>query len=157
MEVDYRISAANPKGFTNFVYLIWSHLNLPEPTPVQVDICDFLQNGGTRTVIEAFRGVGKSYLTCSYVTWVLLNDPEHKIMVISASKQRADDFSTFAQRLIMEVLILGHLMASSEQRWSKIRIDVVSSQDSGSPSVKTVVFRGQLTGSRVNLILPDDV
>lgn len=157
MSVDYRISSENPRGFTNFVYLIWHHLALPEPTPVQVDICDFLQNGGSRTVIEAFRGVGKSYLTCAYVTWILLNDPEHKIMVISASKQRADDFSTFAQRLIMEVPILGHLMASNEQRWSKVSFDVGPSQASGSPSVKSVGITGQLTGSRANLIILDDV
>ena len=84
--------------FRNYLFLCWKHLNLPDPTPVQYDIADYLQNCPKRAVIEAFRGVGKSYITSAYVTWRLLKDPETKVLVVSASKIRADDFSTFTQR-----------------------------------------------------------
>ena len=40
---------------------------LPEPTPIQYDIADYLANGSTRCIISAFRGVGKSWITASYV------------------------------------------------------------------------------------------
>ena len=75
-------------------------LNLPEPTPIQYDIAEYLQSDTKRSVIEAFRGVGKSYITSAYCCHTLLLDPQKKILVVSASKIRADDFSTFTQRLI---------------------------------------------------------
>ena len=139
------------------MYLVWKHLNLPDPTPVQYDIADFIQNGPRRSIIEAFRGVGKSYITCAYVVHQLLLDPDKKFMVVSASKARADDFSTFTQRIIVELPICQHLIAKEGQRWSKIAFDVAPAKASGSPSVKSVGITGQLTGSRADIIIADDI
>ena len=139
------------------MYLVWKHLNLPDPTPVQYDIADFIQNGPRRSIIEAFRGVGKSYITCAYVVHQLLLDPDKKFMVVSASKARADDFSTFTQRIIVELPICQHLIAKEGQRWSKIAFDVAPARASGSPSVKSVGITGQLTGSRADIIIADDI
>ena len=143
--------------FRNFTYLVWSHLGLPEPTPIQYDIANYLQNSPKRSIIEAFRGVGKSYITAAYVVHQLLLNPELKFMVVSASKARADDFSTFTQRIIVELPICQHLVARDGQRWSKIAFDVAPAKASGSPSVKSVGVTGQLTGSRADIIIADDV
>ena len=143
--------------FRNFLFLVWQHLNLPDPTPVQYDMAVFLQNAPRRAILEAFRGVGKSYVTAAFVVWCLLMDPDFKIMVVTASKARADDFSTFTQRLILELPMCQHLIAKKDQRWSKIAFDVAPAKASGSPSVKSVGISGQLTGSRANLIIADDV
>ena len=143
--------------FRNFMYLVWKHLNLPDPTPVQYDIAEFLQTAPRRSIIEAFRGVGKSYITCAFVVHQLLLDPDKKFMVVSASKARADDFSTFTQRIIMELPICQHLVAKGDQRWSKIAFDVAPARASGSASVKSVGITGQLTGSRADIIIADDV
>jgi hypothetical protein len=145
------------KDFRNFMYIVWKHLNLPDPTPVQYDMADYIQNAPRRAIIEAFRGVGKSYITAAFVVHQLLLDPQKKFMVVSASKQRADDFSTFTQRLILELPICQHLIATSEQRWSKIAFDVRPALASGSPSVKSVGITGQLTGSRADIIIADDI
>ena len=143
--------------FRNFMYLVWKHLNLPDPTPVQYDISDYLQNAPRHCIIEAFRGVGKSYVTCAFVVHQLLLDPDKKFMVVSASKARADDFSTFTQRIILELPLCKHLIAKESQRWSKIAFDVAPAKASGSPSVKSVGITGQLTGSRADIIIADDV
>ena len=143
--------------FRNFTYLVWSHLGLPEPTPIQYDIAHYLQNSPKRSIIEAFRGVGKSYITAAYVVHQLLLNPELKFMVVSASKARADDFSTFTQRIIVELPMCQHLVARDGQRWSKIAFDVAPAKASGSPSVKSVGVTGQLTGSRADIIIADDV
>tara|TARA_R110001632_G_scaffold65603_1_gene155279 strand:- start:562 stop:2232 length:1671 start_codon:yes stop_codon:yes gene_type:complete len=145
------------KDFRNFTYLVWKHLGLPEPTPVQYDIASYLQDSPKRCIIEAFRGVGKSYITAAYVVHQLLLDPQLKFMVVSASKARADDFSTFTQRIIVELPICQHLVAKDGQRWSKIAFDVAPAKASGSPSVKSVGVTGQLTGSRADIIIADDV
>lgn len=143
--------------FRNFLYLIWKHLQLPDPTPVQYDIAYYLQHGPKRQVIEGFRGVGKSWITSAYVLWRLLNDPQEKFMVVSASKARADDFSTFTLRLIKEVPILQHLAPRSDQRESKIAFDVAPARAAHSPSVKSAGVFGQLSGSRATHIIADDV
>ena len=148
---------AQLQDFRNFLFLVWKHLGLPEPTPIQYDIAEYLQSSPKRAIIEAFRGVGKSYITAAYVVHQLLLDPELKFLVVSASKSRADDFSTFTQRIILELPICKHLVAKDTQRWSKIAFDVAPAKAAGSPSVKSVGVTGQLTGSRADIIIADDV
>ena len=145
------------KNFKNFLYLAWQHLNLPNPTPIQYDIADYLQNGSKRIVIEAFRGVGKSWITSAFVCHQLLLNPQRNILVVSASKNRADDFSTFTQRLISEMPLLNHLKPREDQRHSKVSFDVAPARASHVPSVKSLGVTSQLTGSRADLIIADDV
>lgn len=78
-------------------------------------------------------------------------------MVVSASKQRSDDFSTFTLRLINEMPILQHLRPREDQRNSKISFDVGPAQAAHMPSVKSVGIFGQLAGSRANHIIADDI
>mgnify|MGYP001353577671 CR=1 FL=1 len=101
--------------FRNFLYLVWKHLRLPEPTPIQYDLAHFLATGSSRTIISAYRGCGKSWITSAYVLWRLLLNPQINVLVISASKNRADDFSTFTLRLIEEMPVLKHLIPSDKQ------------------------------------------
>jgi len=143
--------------FRLFAFLVWKHLNLPKPTVVQYDIAHYLQHGPRRAVIEAFRGVGKSWLTSAFVCWLLLKNPQTKILVVSASKDRADQFSTFVKRLINEVPILQHLKPEVGQRDSMIAFDVGPATPDHSPSVKSVGITGQLAGSRADVLIADDV
>jgi len=145
------------KDFRNFLYITWKHLGLPDPTPVQYDIAEYLQHGPRRRMVQAFRGVGKSWITSAFGLWNLLMDPDTKILVVSASKSRADDFSSFCHRLIREMPVLQHLAPDESQRSSKIAWDVGPAKAAHSPSCKSVGITGQLTGSRANLIIADDV
>lgn len=145
------------EDFRKFVYSVWKQLNLPDPTPVQYDIAHYLQHGPKRSVIQAFRGVGKSWLTSAFVCWLLLNDPQLKILVVSASKERADAFSSFVKKLINELPILQHLKPREGQRDSMLAFDVGPAKPDHSPSVKSVGVFGQMTGSRADIIIPDDV
>ena len=145
------------QDFRNFLWICWKHLNLPDPTPVQYDMGTYIDNGERRLCIQAFRGAGKSWITSAYVCHQLLLNPQKNILVVSASKTRADDFSTFTLRLIHEVPILQHLRPKDGQRMSKISFDVGPAQASHAPSVKSLGITGQLTGSRADLIVADDV
>ena len=151
------VLAALQGDFKVFLQALWSQLDLPEPTRAQYAIADYLQHGPKRLQIQAFRGVGKSWITGAFVLWTLFNDAEKKIMVISASKERADNMSIFLQKLIIETPWLTHLRPKSDDaRWSRISFDVNCSP-SQAPSVKSVGITGQLTGSRADLMILDDV
>lgn len=145
------------EDFRNFVFLVWQHLNLPEPTLIQYDIAKYLQHGHRRRVIEAFRGVGKSWLTAAYVLWRLYRNPEERILVVSASKDRADAFSVFLKRLIDEMPLLHHLRPRPGQRDANIAFDVGPASAHQAPSVRSVGITGQLTGGRATIIIADDV
>ena len=126
--------------FRYFLTAVWTHLSLPTPTRAQLCIADYLQNGPKRLQIQAFRGVGKSWITAAFVLWTLFNDPNKKIMVVSASKDRADAFSIFCQRLILEVPWLAHLKPKNDdQRWSRVAFDVGPAAPHQAPSVKVSV------------------
>ena len=145
------------EDFKLFLQALWSQLDLPSPTRAQYAIADYLQNGPKRLQIQAFRGVGKSWITGAFVLWTLFNDPERKIMIISASKERADNMSIFLQKLIIETPWLSHLQPKSDDsRWSRISFDVLCSPHQA-PSVKSVGITGQLTGSRADLMILDDI
>ena len=145
------------QDFKLFLQALWGELDLPSPTRAQYAIADYLQNGPKRLQIQAFRGVGKSWITGAFVLWTLFNDPERKIMIISASKERADNMSIFLQKLIIETPWLNFLRPKSDDsRWSRISFDVNCSPHQA-PSVKSVGITGQLTGSRADLMILDDV
>ena len=143
--------------FKLFLQALWQQLDLPSPTRAQYAIADYLQHGPKRLQIQAFRGVGKSWITGAFVLWTLFNNPEKKIMIISASKERADNMSIFLQKLIIETPWLVHLRPKSDDsRWSRISFDVNCSPHQA-PSVKSVGITGQLTGSRADLMILDDI
>ena len=145
------------QDFKLFLQALWTQLDLPSPTRAQYAIADYLQNGPKRLQIQAFRGVGKSWITGAFVLWTLFNDKEKKIMIISASKERADNMSIFLQKLIIETPWLSHLRPTSDDaRWSRISFDVNCSPHQA-PSVKSVGITGQLTGSRADLMILDDI
>jgi len=145
------------KDFRNFLYLVWKHLNLPDPTPLQYDIADFMQDGPKRSVIMAFRGVGKSWICSAYAVHQLLLDPTKNILVVSASKNRADDFSTFTLKIIHDIPVLQDLIPKGDQRFSKIAFDVGPAPAAHAPSVKSLGISSQLTGSRADIIIADDI
>ena len=146
------------KDFRLFLTAIWTHLALPPPTRAQLCIAEYLQHGPKRLQIQAFRGVGKSWITAAFVLWTLYNNSDKKIMVVSASKDRADSFSIFCQRLILEVPWMSHLKPKNDdQRWSRVSFDVGPAAPHQAPSVKSVGITGQLTGSRADLMVLDDV
>jgi hypothetical protein len=146
------------EDFSVFLRLTWKSLDLPTPTRAQLAMARYLQYGGKRIQLQCFRGLGKSWVTAAFVLWNLFCDRDKKIMVVSASKQRADDFSIFCQKVIIDVAWLNHLAPQDDdQRWSRVSFDVAGAKPAQSPSVKSVGISGQLTGSRADILIADDI
>ncbi len=65
--------------FRAFLFIVWKEIGLPNPTPIQVDMAHTLQNPpNDRFIIEGFRGVAKSFITCAFSVWLLWRDPQKK-------------------------------------------------------------------------------
>lgn len=143
--------------FRNFLYLCWKHLGLPDPTPEQYDIANYLQHGPRKKMIMAFRGVGKSWIYGAFAAWRLYCNPDWKILCVSASKVAADALAQFVKRLIDEMPLLAHLKARPGQKDSSTIFDVGPARLSKDPSFKSVGITGQITGSRADEIIADDI
>lgn len=144
--------------FRVFLTLIWRHLKLPDPTPLQLSIAWWLQHGGfSRLVIMAFRGAAKSWITAAFALWTLYVDPHKKVMVVSGSAKRAVNFTNFCLALIMQVPVLQHLQPKSNQRQSSTSFDVGPALPDQTPSLFAAGITGQIVGNRGDLIIGDDV
>ena len=145
------------KSFPDFLEYTFNGINLPKPTPLQRDIATTLQEGHRRLLIEAFRGIGKTYITGCYAAWRLLRNPNEKILIVSASGPHATAISTFIHKLLATIPILEHLQPRGDQRNSVMAFDVNGCQTTVQPSVKCLGINSQLQGNRASLLIADDV
>jgi hypothetical protein len=146
------------ENFWAFVYIVWKSIGLPKPTPIQVDIAQFLQNPPSdRVIIQGFRGVAKSFLTCAYAVWRLWSDRDLKVLIISASSDRADANARFIKSIINTLPFLEDMKATKDQLDTQNLFSVGGAKADISPSVKSVGITGQITGTRADLLISDDV
>jgi hypothetical protein len=143
--------------FRQFMAIVWDFLGLPEPSEVQLALAWWLQHGPSRAIILGFRGMAKSWITGAYILWTLYRDPQKKIMVISASLERAVGTVQWCLALIREMPELKFLAPGPLQRASGKSFDVGPATPDQSPSLRGAGINGQLAGSRAHLIVPDDV
>jgi hypothetical protein len=145
--------------FKVFLWWLWRQLGLPDPTPAQYEMADWLQYGPRRRIVMAFRGVGKSWITAAFVLWCLMRDPQEKMMVVSASEYKATEFSTFTKQLIETIPLLSWLKARPKdgQRDSVLAFDVGPASPAQAPSVRAVGVTGQMTGGRATKVIFDDI
>lgn len=152
------MTARMKADFVFFLFVLWKALSLPVPTRCQIDMARKLSAGDNRRfILQAFRGIGKSFITCAFVVWKLWNNPDLKFMIVSASKERADANSIFIKRIIDLMPQLQELKPKQGQRDAVISFDVGPAKPDHSPSVKSVGITGQLTGSRADILIADDV
>lgn len=151
------LAAEGLLDFRVFLCHVWAFLGLPEPTLLQLDIAWWMQWGPDKSIIEAFRGAGKSWMVVAYALWRLLLNNQENIVMLSASATLANENSKFAKMLIEGMPLLQHLKPKEGQRDSAISFDVYGARPSKDPSMKSVGITGQVTGTRADCVIPDDI
>ena len=174
-----------PKEYHDFrvaAWLIWKRIGLPEPTPIQYDMANFLQFGGPKVFITAFRGAAKSYLTSAYTCWShsmsdhwqhgcdcdwcmkrpdvngVVRARDLRFRVVSAAGDKVREFINFSKRIITEVDEFNELRPrSADKTWAQDRFDIEGSPIAQVSSVVATGIFGTLTGGRANEICWDDV
>lgn len=146
--------------FRVFLTALWAFLGLPKPTPLQLDMAYYLQHGPQRSIIQAFRGAAKSWITGAYVLWCLYRDPvNEKIMVVSASGNRSAKFTNWCLDIIRRWDVLAGLRPMPDQRQSSLGFDVAPAAEKPDqqPSMEAKGITGQIAGGRATKIVADDV
>lgn len=148
------------KDFKNFLWFIFKLLNLPEPTEIQYAIADYLQHGSNpNRIIQAFRGVGKSYITAAFVVWKLWLNVDEKIVVISAGEDRAINFVKFV-KVMLDLHPMLQALKPDTKSWHTDKantFDINGSIPSGNRSITSLGIGGQMTGARATIMILDDI
>jgi len=149
------------ESFTFFVRALWYPIGSWKVAPlgaVELDICDYVENGPQFRGILAFRGIGKThFVTGAYAAWRLLRDPDTKILIVSKSVGEAKKTLKMIRGWFAGVWFLHHLSPNDTQTNNLTELDVGPSADSRNPSITAVGIEGQLPSKRAHLIIGDDV
>lgn len=145
------------EDFRKFLFLVWKHLGYGPPSKLQYDVARYIQNSPDNAMLMGFRGMAKSYISVAYALWWVDRDPDAKVLVTSASEKKAADFTKFALDLIKGMEVLRHLIPRREQRQSSLSFDVAPARAAKDPTITSYGITGQITGSRADLIISDDV
>jgi len=145
--------------FIIFYTYTFAYLGLPRPTKAQYEMALFVSDSSNpHRMLMAERGLSKSLTSQIYVVWRLLNDPDEHILVMSAGKSRAGNYSQFVQKLIKILPITKHMAPRHNiERTSGESFDVAGATPSDSPSVYAVGANTQIAGFRASLIVYDDI
>ena len=102
-----------------------------------------------------FRGFGKSWILSAYAVWCLLWDQSLNILVVSASQERAEDFTQFCLRLL-DMPETRHLKPREGDRQRMARFDVHGAPTMHSANLVACGVMGSLTGKRADIVMADD-
>ena len=152
--------------FPNFLWKAWKTIDLPKPTPLQYDFCEYLDAGavglnpnveGDRKILMAFRGASKSYVTTAFAVCCLRRDRTERILVTSATAKFAGGIATFAYSMVRGFDWLADMKPSNEQRQSALAFDVAGAPAAKDESFASEGIFGQITGRRATKIIGDDL
>jgi len=149
------------QSFPNYLRFIWDHHNFSMKASlgdIELDIARYLQDGPRYRGIIAFREVGKTHLTCIYVTWRLWRDPSTTVVISSASQRLCQDIMSLLRSLVETTPWLRHLRPrrSQNERTGTVAFDVRGHRGKDA-SITGVSITSQLPGRHCDLVVADDI
>lgn len=145
--------------FTDF-FAVWATLQGWEVPVLHLRIIRFLERHpewfNNTAVLQVFRGAAKSTIVGLFVTYQLVKDPTLRFMILSADHKTAGKVVADVISIIQRHPLAQHLHGK-ENTWRANTIFVSGYKDARSPSVTSWGIMSNLTGSRADWIIFDDV
>ena len=146
--------------FSLFV-AVWNRLQAQTTPDLHFTITKWLENmvaeERKRLLLMAFRGCGKSTLIGLYAAWRLYLNPNLRILVLSADDALARKMVRNVRRILERHILTEHLKPKYLDQWGTDRFTVVRSQELRDPSMLARGITSNMTGSRADIIICDDV
>ena len=113
--------------------------------------------GDRHQLLMAFRGCGKSTLVGLYCAWLLARRPDTRILVLAADHALATKMVSNVRRIIERHPLCAHLREAAPDSWAADRFSVKRPGALRDPSMLAAGIEGNITGSRAEVIIGDDV
>ncbi|MAO56389.1 MAG: hypothetical protein CMM61_11915 [Rhodospirillaceae bacterium] len=149
-----------PVSFDLFVAL-WNNQQELKTPRLHIRMARWLQehwDGGRRELLlMAFRNSGKSTLVGLFSAWLLLNDPNLRIMVLAADLALARKMVRNVKRIIERHPLTRDLKPARADQWASEQFTVNRRAELRDPSMLARGIGANLTGSRADVVICDDV
>lgn len=165
MRVTTSAPAAGPPGdlaarsFLSFV-LLWNLLQGQGTPALHGQIIEWLGrawgSGLRRLLLMVFRGAGKSTIVGLFCAWLLSRNANLRILVLSADHALASKMTRTVRRIVELHPATQHLVPDADE-WSVDRFTVRRSAVLRDPSLLARGVGGNVTGSRCDVLICDDV
>lgn len=147
-------------GFTRFLDT-WNRFQEQSTPAHHRVIAEWLETAmteGERTLLlMAFRGAGKSTVVGLFAAWLLLRDPNRRVMVVGADHKLARRMVRNVMRIIELHPDLEGLKPAGRVTWSSEEFTVARTRELREPSMIARSVVGNITGSRADVVICDDV
>lgn len=155
------INATSPdRTFSGFID-IWNHEQGQSTPPVHTTMAEWLvanwHKGERELLLTAFRSAGKSTLIGLFANWLLLEDPNRRIVVLSADHALARRLVRNVKRITERHPWTGTLKPAKADEWASDRFTIEREQELRDPSMLAKGIGSNITGSRADVVICDDV
>lgn len=115
------------------------------------------ERGETHLLLQAFRASGKSTLAGLFSAWLLCRDPDLRILVLSAESSLSETMVRTIRKIIERHPLAVHLRPDNPDQWAADSFTVRRNFIGRDPSVLAKGLYANITGTRADIILCDDV
>ena len=147
-------------SFRLFVVL-WNQLQKQTTPNIHIRIARWLEKawlkGDRYLLLMAFRSCGKSTLVGLFAAWLLYRWPDLRILVLAGDQPLAKKMVRNVKRIIEKHPLTQFLKPESADQWASDRFTVTRDKELRDPSMMAKGVSTNITGSRADLILFDDV
>ena len=148
------------RTFRQFVW-VYNHLQNRSTPALHATVTGWLeerwQGGDKRLLLMVFRNAGKSTLVGLFCAWILSENPDLRILVLSAEQSLADKMARNVRRIIERHPFCRHLLPERKDQWATAQFTVARPHDFRDPSLCSRGITGNLTGLRADVVICDDV
>jgi hypothetical protein len=140
---------------------VWNACQGQSTPRVHLKIAHWLQSEyikpNPRLLLMAFRSCGKSTLVGIFCAWVLYQNPNIRILVLSADLALARKMVRNVKRIIEKHPLTNHLKPDKPDQWGSDKFTIKREQEFRDPSMLAKGIATNLTGTRADIIICDDV
>lgn len=111
----------------------------------------------TKLLLMAFRACGKSTIVGLFCAWLLYRNPNLRLLILAADVALARKMVRNIKRIIEHHKLTKSLKPAQADQWGSERFTVKRSQELRDPSVIARGILSNMTGSRADIIICDDV
>ena len=153
----YAIKNADFKLFT----VLWNQRQGLRTPDLHFRMADWLEQrwkkGDKSLLLMAFRSSGKSTLVGLFAAWLLYRNPELRILVLAADFTLAKKMVRNVKRIIERHPLTKKMKPERTDQWASDRFTVRRMIELRDPSMLAKSVTSNITGSRADIIICDDV
>ncbi len=163
MTDDATADGSRPEGLVSFRQYVWLWNRLQGLTTpdLHLEIAGWLEaawrRGDERLLLMVFRDAGKSTLVGLFCTWLLGVDPNLRILVVAAEHALATKMVRNVRGVLERHPLAKALLSPAQGSWASDQLTVERPRELRDPSMLARGLGANLTGSRADLVICDDV